>query len=119
MALCEDAGIVVPLSLADADLLTPYGVALRYGATSPGTVDRPTALELAGGAIVWAARRDRGLSGQHCAGPRDRRGRRVAASGSRIRLRDDGRAGQGFRCGNGASTSPSSTTAPRSGEAVA
>jgi HEPN domain-containing protein len=25
MALCEDAGIVVPLSLADADLLTPYG----------------------------------------------------------------------------------------------
>lgn len=31
-----------------------YGVALRYGAKSPGTVDRRTALDLAGAAISWA-----------------------------------------------------------------
>jgi hypothetical protein len=54
MTLCEDAGILAPTSLADADLLTPYGVALRYSAKSPGTVDRHTALELAGAAVVWA-----------------------------------------------------------------
>ncbi len=53
-ALVEDAGIAAPLSLADADLLTPYGVALRYGVKSPGTVDRRTALDLAGAAVVWA-----------------------------------------------------------------
>jgi HEPN domain-containing protein len=40
MTLIEDAGILDPPSLADVDLLTPYGVALRYGAKSPGTVDR-------------------------------------------------------------------------------
>lgn len=54
MTLVDDAGILAPPSLADADLLTPYGVALRYGAKSPGTVDRRTALELAGAAVVWA-----------------------------------------------------------------
>ena len=54
MTLVEDAGIQAPPSLGDADLLTPYGVALRYGVKSPGTVDRRTALELAGAAVVWA-----------------------------------------------------------------
>jgi HEPN domain-containing protein len=54
MTLVEDAGILAPPSLADADLLTPYGVALRYGAKSPGTVDRHTALELTSAAVVWA-----------------------------------------------------------------
>ena len=54
MTLCEDAGISAPSSLADADLLTPYGVALRYGAKSPGTIDRRTALDLAGNTFVWA-----------------------------------------------------------------
>ena len=54
MTLVEDAGILAPPSLADADLLTPYGVALRYGAKSPGTVDRRTALELASTAVAWA-----------------------------------------------------------------
>jgi HEPN domain-containing protein len=53
-ALCADAGIVTPSSLDDADRLTPYGVALRYGAKSAGTVDRRTALDLAGAAISWA-----------------------------------------------------------------
>ena len=55
MQLCEDAGVVAPPSLADADLLTPYGVALRYGARSPGTVDRSTALGLAARAVAWAS----------------------------------------------------------------
>jgi HEPN domain-containing protein len=54
ITLIEDAGILAPPFVADADLLTPYGVALRYGAKSPGTVDRRTALELAGAAVVWA-----------------------------------------------------------------
>jgi HEPN domain-containing protein len=54
MTFIEDAGILAPPSLANADLPTPYGVALRYGAKLPGTVDRRTALELAGSAVVWA-----------------------------------------------------------------
>jgi HEPN domain-containing protein len=56
MQLCDDAGFELPPSLADADLLTPYGVAERYGARSPGTVDRATALGLAAQAIAWAQR---------------------------------------------------------------
>ena len=56
MTLVEDAGIQAPPSLGDADLLTPYGVALRYGVKPPGTVDRRTALELAGAAVVLGTR---------------------------------------------------------------
>ena len=40
MTLCADTGALAPSSLADADLLTPYGVAPRYDAKTPGTVDR-------------------------------------------------------------------------------
>lgn len=54
MQLCDDAGAVLPSSLADADLLTPYGVALRYGARSPSTLDRRAALGLAAAALAWA-----------------------------------------------------------------
>ena len=54
--LCDDAGIEVPASLGDADLLTPYGVALRYGTRSPGTLDRRAALELADAAVAWGER---------------------------------------------------------------
>jgi len=52
--LCEDVGISMPASLADADLLTPYGVALRCGARSPGTLDRTTARDMARDAVAWA-----------------------------------------------------------------
>jgi hypothetical protein len=52
--LCEDAGIELSVALDGLDLLTPYGVAGRYGARSPGTVDRVTALDLAGQAVAWA-----------------------------------------------------------------
>lgn len=54
MQLCEDAGIGFPAVLEEIDLLTPYGVAARYGARSPGTVDRATALDLAANAVAWA-----------------------------------------------------------------
>ncbi|MCW2996123.1 MAG: hypothetical protein JWQ18_3618 [Conexibacter sp.] len=50
LQLCEDAGIGVPVPLDQVDLLTPLGVAERYGARSPGTVDRATA---------WTSRRAR------------------------------------------------------------
>jgi HEPN domain-containing protein len=56
MQLCDDAGIELLASLGDADLLTPYGVALRYGTRSPGTLDRRAALELADAAVAWAGR---------------------------------------------------------------
>jgi HEPN domain-containing protein len=45
MQLCEDAGVELPVALAQLDLLTPYGVVGRYGARSPGTLDRATVEE--------------------------------------------------------------------------
>ena len=52
--LCGDGGIALPDALDKLDLLTPYAVAERYGARSPGTVDRATALDLAAQAVAWA-----------------------------------------------------------------
>jgi HEPN domain-containing protein len=52
--LCEDAQLTLPAALDGLDLLTPYGVAARYGAQVPGTVDRATAKQLASGAVAWA-----------------------------------------------------------------
>jgi HEPN domain-containing protein len=54
LQLCEDARIGLPPALGTLDLLTPYGVAARYGRRSPGAVDRATALELAASAVAWA-----------------------------------------------------------------
>ena len=54
MQLLADAEIRLPESLATADLLTPYGVTLRYGTRSPGTTDRETAVSLATDAVGWA-----------------------------------------------------------------
>jgi HEPN domain-containing protein len=54
MQLYEDTGIELPAALDKLDLLTPYGVAGRYGARSPGTVDRATALDLATKVVAWA-----------------------------------------------------------------
>ncbi|MEX2448667.1 MAG: HEPN domain-containing protein [Solirubrobacterales bacterium] len=39
MQLCEDAGIELPADLAEADRLTPYAGALRYGLGNPEAVD--------------------------------------------------------------------------------
>jgi HEPN domain-containing protein len=55
LQLCEDAGLVLPATLESVDLLTPYGVAGRYGAHSAGPVDRAAALELATAAVAWAS----------------------------------------------------------------
>jgi HEPN domain-containing protein len=52
MQLCEDAGIGLPHALDDVDVLTPFGVAARYGTRSPGAVDRATALDLAGSVVA-------------------------------------------------------------------
>jgi HEPN domain-containing protein len=52
--LCDDAGLDLPAMLETIDLLTPYGVAGRYGARSPGTVTRATATQLAEDAVAWA-----------------------------------------------------------------
>lgn len=54
MQLREDAGIRLPASLDTLDLLTPYGVAARYGARFPGTIDRASARDLAVQAVAWA-----------------------------------------------------------------
>jgi len=54
MQLCEDVAGRLPVSLSDADLLTPYGVALRYSTRSPGTLERQTALSMAAEALAWA-----------------------------------------------------------------
>ena len=50
----EDAAIELQAALDQLDLLTPFGVVGRYGARSPGTVDRVTALDLAAKAVAWA-----------------------------------------------------------------
>jgi HEPN domain-containing protein len=52
--LCEDAGVPLPAELDALDLLTPYGVAARYGVRFVGTVDRVAAQDLATQAVEWA-----------------------------------------------------------------
>jgi HEPN domain-containing protein len=54
LQLCEDADVDVPAELEEADLLTPYAVAARYGSKSPATVDRAAALQFAAAAVRWA-----------------------------------------------------------------
>jgi hypothetical protein len=47
MQLCEDAGFELPADLAEADRLTPYAAALRYGLGSPEAVAAKSALRWA------------------------------------------------------------------------
>ncbi len=54
LQLCEDSGAAPPPDLAEADLLTPYAVAGRYGTRAGATLDRQTALRFAAGAVDWA-----------------------------------------------------------------
>lgn len=54
MQLCEDAGFELPEGLADADRLTPYAAALRYGLGNPEAVASEDALKWATRAIEWA-----------------------------------------------------------------
>jgi HEPN domain-containing protein len=54
MQLCEDAGFELPDELAEADRLTPYAAALRYGLGNPEAVATESALRWAALAIEWA-----------------------------------------------------------------
>jgi HEPN domain-containing protein len=54
MQLCEDAGLELPADLAEADRLTPYAAAVRYGLGDPGAVAPEAALRWATIAIEWA-----------------------------------------------------------------
>lgn len=54
MQLCQDAGLELPADLAEADRLTPYAAAIRYGLGDPCAVPTPDALQWAALAIEWA-----------------------------------------------------------------
>lgn len=54
MQLCQDAGVELPADLAEADRLTPYAAAIRYGLGDPGAVPTSDALRWAALAIEWA-----------------------------------------------------------------
>jgi len=54
MQLCQDAGLELPADLAEADRLTPYGAAIRYGLGDPRAVPTSDALRWAALAIEWA-----------------------------------------------------------------
>lgn len=54
MQLCKDAGFELPFDLAEADRLTPYAAALRYGLGNPEAVAATSALRWAGLAVEWA-----------------------------------------------------------------
>lgn len=54
MQLCEDAGFELPADLAEADRLTPYAAAIRYGLGNPEAVAAKSALRWAALAIEWA-----------------------------------------------------------------
>lgn len=54
MQLCEDAGFELPADLTEADRLTPYAAALRYGLGDPQAVPAESALRWAALAIDWA-----------------------------------------------------------------
>jgi len=53
MQLCQDAGLKLPAGLTEADRLTPYAAAIRYGLGDPGAVPTPDALRWAALAIEW------------------------------------------------------------------
>jgi HEPN domain-containing protein len=54
MQLCQDAGLELPADLAEADRLTPYAAAIRYGLGDPRAVPTSDALCWASLAIEWA-----------------------------------------------------------------
>jgi len=55
LELCSSSAIGIPEHLADAGVLTPYGVRFRYGPIDPGDlVDPAAALALARDAVTWA-----------------------------------------------------------------
>jgi HEPN domain-containing protein len=59
MQLCQDAGLELPADLTEADHLTPYAAAIRYGLGDPGAVPTSDALRWAMLAIEWSDARIR------------------------------------------------------------
>ncbi|MGN6585947.1 MAG: HEPN domain-containing protein [Solirubrobacterales bacterium] len=62
MQLCQDAGLELPADLAEADRLTPYAAAVRYGLGDPGAVATQEALLWAERAIEWVQTELRSVS---------------------------------------------------------
>jgi HEPN domain-containing protein len=56
LELCQENDIDVPETLSEVDRLSPYGVQLRYGASTPSGLDRDQALRWADSAVEWAQR---------------------------------------------------------------
>jgi HEPN domain-containing protein len=54
VGICNKAGVSLPDDLQEADRLTPYAGALRYGSEDPKAVERATALRLVVVAVRWA-----------------------------------------------------------------
>lgn len=54
MQLCQDAGLELPAALMEADRLTAYAAAIRYGLGDPAAVAPRDALSWASAAIEWA-----------------------------------------------------------------
>jgi HEPN domain-containing protein len=54
LELCRENGIDVPGELSEVDRLSPFGVQLRYGASTPSGLDRDQALDWAASAVEWA-----------------------------------------------------------------
>jgi HEPN domain-containing protein len=54
MQLCQDAGLELPVDVVEADRLTPYAAAIRYGLGDPRAVPTSDALRWAALAIEWA-----------------------------------------------------------------
>jgi HEPN domain-containing protein len=54
MQLCQDAGLELAADLTEADRLTPYAAAIRYGLGDPRAVPTSDALQWATLAIEWA-----------------------------------------------------------------
>lgn len=52
--LCEAAGSTLPSELDEADLVTPYAVAVRYDQAPQDTVQRQEAEHFANAAVMWA-----------------------------------------------------------------
>lgn len=52
--LCEDQGFQFPDDLREADRLTPYAAALRYGIGNPAAVASDKAMRWAELAVEWA-----------------------------------------------------------------
>jgi len=51
--LCQDAELELPADLTEADRLTPYAAAVRYGLGDPGAVATQDAMRWAALAIEW------------------------------------------------------------------